>query len=132
MADLEIRNITHPEDPALKSVEKLFRDMYEHIKDKGLKTPLVSDGEKIWMKSVKKTLDRFGAVIVAEENGEVIGFVHGLIRFMPDFLGGEKMGFVTHQHIEPEHRNKGLGKKLMRKLEEWFFGKGIRQIELQA
>ncbi len=132
MSKIEIINITKADDPALVSVEELFVDMYRHISDKGLKTPLVEDGEKIWMRSVKKTLDRFGAVIVAKQQAEVIGFVHGLIRFMPDFLGGEKVGFVTHQHINPAHRGKGLGKELMKSLEEWFRSKGIRQVELQA
>jgi ribosomal protein S18 acetylase RimI-like enzyme len=129
---IELRNITDADDAALTRVEQLFLDMYEHISNKGLLTPLAKGGEKMWLKSVRKTLDRFGAIIVAEEDGNVVGFVHGIIRFLPDFLGGEKVGFVTHQHIEPEFRRHGLGKELMQALENWYASKGIRQVELQA
>lgn len=132
MDKIIIENITDPDDNRLVSVGKLFLEMYDHITDKGLMTPLVTGGEKIWMESVRKSLGRFGALIVATSGNEVVGFVHGMVRFLPDFMGGEKVGFVTHQHILDDYRGKGLGKELMEALEKWFSEKGIKQVELQA
>lgn len=132
MAQIELQEIIVADDPRLARVEQMFFDMYDHIRDKGLMTPLIEGGEKIWMNSVKKSLGRFGCLIIASDGEKVIGFVHGLIRFLPDFLGGEKVGFVTHQHIEPDYRGHGLGKRLMEALEQWYHSKGIRQVELQA
>lgn len=132
MNEIPIREVKDRNDKALDQVEDLFVEMYRHILDKGLKNPLVEGGERLWMDSVKKSLARFGALIVAEHEGKVVGFVHGLVRFLPDFLGGEKVGFVTHQHILKEFRGHGLGKELMESLEDWYRSKGIRQVELQA
>ena len=132
MNNLKIKHITDSDDKSLQQVEQLFVDMYEFIKDKGLKLQLVEGGEKLWINSVKKSMDRFAALIVAIENDRVVGFIHGVIRFAPDFLGGSKVGFVTHQHIVPECRGKGLGKKMMFALEDWFKSKNIKSVELQA
>ena len=126
--------IIEPEEKytELHQVEKLFVQMYEHMKDAGLKTPLIEGGEKLWRKSLEKTIGRFGKLILAVKGRDVIGFAHGIIKLSPDYLGGEKTGLITHVYVSPEERNTGVGGKMVNVLEKWFDDQNVQICELSV
>lgn len=130
MNDIQYKIITNPSDPMLSDVESMFRDLYDHLTGKGQMNPLVKEGEKMWIISIKNTLNKLGIIFVAVSGDEVIGFINGQIRFLPNFLGGEKTGFLAHQFMRKKYRGMGIGEKLLQHLEEWFVKKGIKQMEL--
>lgn len=130
MTEIEYKLVYDADDPVLDDVKKLFAELYDHLKDKGQQNPLVPDGDKKWIDSARKSLNRMGMIVVAIKGKKTIGFAHGTIRFLPDFLGGEKTAFIAHQYILPEFRGGGKGRKLYKLLEKWFISKGIKQIEL--
>lgn len=132
MDNLRIIQIKEPESKLLPQVERQFAAMYDHIKDKGLKLPLIEKGEKKWINSIKKTIGKYSGLFVAVDGEKVAGFVFGMIKFTPDYLGSQKVGFFTHQYIDPDYRGKGLGKKLFIALEKWFNEKNVISVEAQA
>lgn len=127
---LVYRQVVQADDPALDAVQGLFMELYEYVRDKGQQNHLVEGGEKLWIKSIKNSLNKLGALFIVQDADRVIGFIHGSIRFLPDFLGGERVGFVAHHYILPEYRGVKAGKNLLLKLENWFLSKKVKQVEV--
>lgn len=132
MSELKIIQIKETDIDFLSQVQKQFAAMYVHMKDKGLKLQLADEGEKKWIISIKKTLGRFSALFVVLDDKKVAGFVFGIIKFTPDYLGSKKIGSLTHQYLDPDYRGKGLGDKLLKALEKWFEEKNVSSVEVQA
>ena len=61
-----------------------------------------------------------------------MGFAYGAVRFLPDYLGSDKVGVITHIYVRESHRGSGIGGNMLDKLEIWFREKGVSSIELQV
>lgn len=125
-------HIQHPDDPAWEQVEGLLQAMYVSLETQGWKFPLTVEGARLWLKTVRNTAGKFGVMVVAKDNGRVVGFAHGMVKFLPDYLGGNPIGFVTHIFVEEDYRVTGTGKQLVEMLEEWFCQKKVHSVELQV
>lgn len=130
--NITIREIPHGDDPTLPKVEDLFCDMYAYMNDHGLRMELAEKGEQKWLDGIRKGLGRFGVLLVAEMEGEVLGFAHGSVRLTPDYLGNKKVGVITHIYVDGQYRGKGAGESLVKGLEKWFAGKDVHSVELQV
>ena len=115
-----------------QQVEVLFQKMYHYMDSRDLLLPLSQNGAELWTKQLKKSLGRLQALVVAQEADSIIGFGVGAIRLTPDYLGNKKVGFITHIFIAPEKRIHGIGKKVVKKLEEWFLENTVDSIELEV
>jgi GNAT superfamily N-acetyltransferase len=62
--------------------------------------------------------------LVAEEDGEMIGFLLGFISPQP-----EKVGFVHLVGIHPDHRRKGVGRALYATFTEQCIAAGCRRLK---
>ena len=132
MAEIIYRLISNSADPLLDQVKPLFSEMYRGMQLQGLKLPLSEKGADTWFDGVLNTLGRFGTFTVAVHDKKLIGFAHGAMKFLPDYLGGHKTGVVTHIFVKPGFRNRHIGQKLLRLLEEWFYEQKVFSIELQV
>ncbi|WP_019423292.1 GNAT family N-acetyltransferase [Paenibacillus sp. OSY-SE] len=118
--------------PLLEQTEILFVCMYKYMNEKGLLLPLVPGGEKMWSKSILPMLGKFGVVWIAHNGKESIGFAQGMIKVLPNYLGGKKVGIISHIFVNSDMRQYGIGSELVRKIEEWFVAKQVDSIELQV
>jgi len=130
--DIIIREISQASDPATNRVEEMFHDMYLYMNKHGLKLKLAEGGERKWLDGILKGLGRFGILLVASIDGEVVGFAHGGIRLAPDYLASKKLGVITHVFVEEEYRETGAGKQMVLMLESWFSQKEVDSVELQV
>ena len=124
-----------PSDKELLSqTEKLFDELYSYINnvEKELMLAPEKNAASLWLEGIKKTLGRFGQLVVAVENNKVLGFGYGLLRFTPDHLGEKKVGYITYFYVSPSTQKKGSGKKILQQLEHWFKEKKVHSIELQV
>jgi ribosomal protein S18 acetylase RimI-like enzyme len=82
-------------------------------------------GEDDSKDSIKLFLDKNpNSCFVAETNNEIIGTI---------MAGNDgRRGHVYHLTVEHEHRKKGIGRALLKKVEESLKGEGIRKIFLVA
>jgi ribosomal protein S18 acetylase RimI-like enzyme len=121
-----------PGHPLLDEVERYFREMYAGMSAQGLKIPLAADGEKLWRAGVERSLGRLGIVSVATYDGAPVGFGAGLIRFTPDYLGSQKVGYISHVYVAPGKRCGGIGRALVLTLERFFECHSVISVELQV
>jgi ribosomal protein S18 acetylase RimI-like enzyme len=113
-------------------VEQLFSRMYGYFMEHGALLPLADGGAGLWVESFRKTAGRFGILLLALLGDEPIGFASGSLRFLPSHLGGRQVGYITFVYVREENQGSGTGRRLVRKLEEWFGQKGVHSIELQV
>lgn len=132
MDKLHFKFVSDPTDPSLDRVRPLFSEMYRGMRAQGLMLPLSDDGADRWVNGLNTTLGRFAVLAVAEEEGKLIGFAHGALKFLPDYLGSLRTGTITHVFVRPLHRGQDIGSKLVVMLEEWFESKKVHSVELQV
>jgi len=132
MNDIIIKAVTEKDSDLLSQVEKQFVEMYDYFAQKGLNIPLIKNGEKLWLQSIMPTLNRINKLFVAVKNNTVIGFVFGYLRFTTDYLGSLKVGVISYIYVDPCIREKGVGRLLVKDLENWFISKEVHSIELQV
>ena len=132
MGDLNFIILDKPEARDWEVVGELFKRMYSRMDEMGLMLPLCTDGTEKWLKTARNTSGKYGLVILAKNGGKAIGFAHGMLKFLPDYLGGFAVGSITHVYVDDDARRAGIGKALVNQLENWFRIKKVHSIELQV
>lgn len=69
-------------------------------------------------------------IFVAEINGEVVGMC--TMQIMISTAKGREVCQVEDVVVDVEHRGKGIGSSLLRRVEEWAFTHGLGRIQLNA
>jgi GNAT superfamily N-acetyltransferase len=131
MDEFRIESVV-PKDPALDDVERLITEMYEYMQHHGLAVPLASNGTLKLRQAMERSLGHTGMLFVARGPDGVGGFCHGMLRLLPDYLGGGVVGLVNHTYVTRALRKHGLGTRLVSALHEWFISKNVSSIELQV
>ena len=123
------------EEKYLEDVKDLLVELEEYILeiDEDHLDQLHPDyREKMTELSLKKVKDNDGKVYLAVENDKAVGVIIGTIReYDPyDYLDYTcpKAGVIQELIISKNVRGKGLGKELMKKMEEYFQEKGCSHI----
>ena len=132
MGKLDYIRLEQPDDPDWNVVGELFTLMYGRMGEMGLMLPLSESGTEKWLKTTRNTSGKYGLVVLAKDEGKAVGFAHGLIKFLPDYLGGFAVGSITHVYVDDDARRLGIGKALVNILEDWFRMKKVHSIELQV
>lgn len=78
--------------------------------------------------------DKNSALFVAEKEGQIIGFVHILIREAQDIpiLVPRRYVYIGELVVKKEFRRSGVGRSLIEKTHQWALDKGITQVELNV
>jgi ribosomal protein S18 acetylase RimI-like enzyme len=84
---------------------------------------------------VRRLVDQIGdthtQVFVAEANGNVVGFVFGLIvDLLPEMFVQETGGFLADIYVDESVRRQGVGRRLVAALVNWFRSRGVSYLEL--
>jgi len=72
--------------------------------------------------------DSSSVSLIAQINGEIAGFIIGLIQH----IRGMKTGHIHTIDVAIKHRRKGVGIKLLKELEQIFVKEGVRVCYLEA
>ena len=76
--------------------------------------------------------DEKRVLVVAEVDGEVAGFVHGQLVGAPPPMQDRITGSITDVSVGFNYRGKGVGKKMMTPVLEWFTARGAAEVTLLA
>jgi GNAT superfamily N-acetyltransferase len=132
MIEIECIYLDSTDHPSWDEVEQMIGRMYESMDQMGLILPLAEEGAKKWVRTAQNTSGKFGIVVLAKVGDRAIGFAHGMLKFLPDYLGGYPVGTITHVFVDPDVRRGGIGRELVNELEEWFRMKKVHSVELQV
>lgn len=69
-------------------------------------------------------------VLVAEEDGQVVGYVLGMIvNITPQMFVPVQSGFLADIYVVEAYRKQGIGRQLVERLVIWFQSNGIKYFE---
>jgi hypothetical protein len=128
----EIVIITDPADPRLDQLLPMFEDLHGVMHRHGMLLQLAPGGAGIWLNGIRPGLERFHRMVIAEQDGNVVGFTTGSVKLAPEYLGGELIGHWTHLYVDHAHRLGGLARRMTVPLHEWFAAKQVKSIETQV
>ena len=69
-------------------------------------------------------------LLVAEENGKIIGYAIGELGSRPPVFKIRKIGFISDIFVEKEFRKLGIAKQFLLELNKWFKSKKLKHIEM--
>lgn len=72
------------------------------------------------------------SVMVAEIDGEVIGSGYALEKEAKDYEKHERYAYLGFMYVVPEHRGKGVNKKILEGLLEWARSRDLNEIRLEV
>ena len=71
-------------------------------------------------------------VIVAEVGSELIGSGYARIDISEKYLKHKEHSYLGFMYVVPEHRGKGINKKIVSALEAWSISKGVTEMQLEV
>jgi ribosomal protein S18 acetylase RimI-like enzyme len=90
-------------------------------------------GDAHWAEAVSAWIqDGDNYVLVAEAEGQIVGYIVGMMRENPPVLLPVLYGFVSDICVSPEWRQRGVGRQMFAALREWFRRQGADHIELRV
>ncbi|HEV57741.1 MAG TPA: GNAT family N-acetyltransferase [Phycisphaerales bacterium] len=69
-------------------------------------------------------------VLVAEADGQVVGYLQGSIETCPPILATQRYGNVHDMAVTAAYRRRGVGRKLVRQALAWFRSQGVTRFEV--
>lgn len=133
MSDLRVIRLERADPELLDQVEALFAELYRVMDDNGNLMPLRPGGEKLWRRSIERTLGRVGLIAVGlTPENRVVGFLYATVVLLPEYLEGARAGRIQAIFITPEARGQGMARRLFDVVEPWLFGLGVTSLEVQT
>jgi ribosomal protein S18 acetylase RimI-like enzyme len=92
---------------------------------------ITEEGKALVKQKVENALVGINSqVLVAEMNGEVIGFIHGEVSRRTDYLP-KSVGAISTIYVVKKLRRKGVGARLVNELFEFFNSERVEHVTLR-
>jgi len=127
---LEIRKGTTNDVSAIVPLWVGFMDFHAELDPMFTRLP---EGVDNWTRYItEKLTDEDFAVFVAGEDGTLIGYTVVFLKEYPPIWTVKGCGFIDEMFVDPEHRGRGVGRKLYQSAEDWLRNKGAPHLELKV
>jgi len=91
------------------------------------------DGRELFRQWMGESLAEEKRVLfVATERAQVMGFAHGMLTNSPPPMRDRCIGSVTDLVVGASHRRRGIGRRLVEAVQDWFQRQGAVEIRLTA
>ncbi len=113
-----------------ESIVDLWEEMMNFHIQKSSIYDIKPDARQIYEFYLKKILkNRDSIVLVCEIENKIVGYLMAEESQLPPVYKEDKVGTIVELCITEKHRNKGIGEKLVEKIEKWFVSKDIYTVE---
>jgi GNAT superfamily N-acetyltransferase len=75
---------------------------------------------------------RDAEVLVAELNSEIVGSGYARIERSDPYVKHVEHSYLGFMYVVPEHRGKGINKKIIEALEAWSRAQGVTEMQLEV
>ncbi len=134
MTDLPKATIRPAVEADLDAIVELWFELMEHhrqINDRFWQpAPDAAEKMRAWLG--EEVRDPARCLLVAELQGQVVGFIHGQMSGGPPPVAPRRDGEITDLYVVPAFRRQGLARALVEALSGWFGGQGAEKIVLSA
>ncbi|MDQ7025975.1 MAG: GNAT family N-acetyltransferase [Anaerolineae bacterium] len=116
-------------------ISELWLDLVNYHRDLDANMPTAAqDGHLRYAQRIRYSLnDLYQRVLVAEENGDLLGYATGMIiDIVPEMFLEERAGLIGDIYVLPTQRGKGVGTALMQVMKGWFNLRGVTHYELSV
>jgi GNAT superfamily N-acetyltransferase len=103
-----------------------LKRLYPMIKYKDYDKHLQEDLRQYMKLDPKKA-----AIFVAEDNGNLIGYIYGRVEKKPKMVL-DMIGTIEDYFVEKPYRGKGISKKLWKRMMKWFREKKCSRLDIQT
>ncbi len=125
---IDIRDATVDD---LDSVVDLWGMLARHHEDISNDFTLAWNGKRKWAKYLENKFDEISTkLVVAEEDGKVVGFMLCLLSPNTPVFKERKIGVISDVFVLEERRRKGVAKKMLDVAVKWFKKNKVRSVRL--
>lgn len=114
----------------IKDIDKIAEHWYKEDKLESTLEPMYKlrkNAKKIIIKELKKKFKKKDFIVfVAEDSKKIIGSFIAWIEKAYELWTMDKMGHLAVAYVEPNYRKKGITRKLLREVINWFKSKDIK------
>jgi len=92
---------------------------------------LAWDGKRKWARYLEERFSEISTkLIVAEEEGEIVGFMLCLLSPNTPVFKDRKIGVISDVYVLEERRRKGVTKSMLNRAIKWFEKNKVRSVQL--
>jgi len=127
-----IRPVEPRDAAAIARLWQLLTD-YHVALDPRLPGATEGAAERYAARLIERRNDPSTLTLVAEVDGEVVGYVLGaIVDLHPDLFERVDAGFIADIFVDPAWRGRGIARELVTTLNRWFARRGVDRVELQV
>jgi ribosomal protein S18 acetylase RimI-like enzyme len=121
---LKIREYVASDRAHIVGCMEELQDYLVNVDEMKFTRRMLEYGERFTEKLLQEVRDKKGRIYVAESQGKIVGFIAGIVYEWSTEVLLEciplKSGRILELFVDSKHRRQGIGKMLMRKMEEYF------------
>jgi GNAT superfamily N-acetyltransferase len=122
-----------PRDATQQDVDRVVELWAEHVDFHAQCDPrfLRTEGSEVGFAQHLRTklAESDYLLLVAEIDGEVVGFLNGELSAYPPCFAHHAHGFIDNLAVSPQRQRAGVGTALLEKAMAWFSAKGVSTVE---
>lgn len=117
----------------LASVDDLWELLAEHHESLSDGFSLASDSKRKWSRYLREKFSEISTkLVVAEEEGKMVGFMLCLLEPNLPVYKERKIGVISDVYVREERRMKGLARKMLDFAAKWFRKNKVRTVRLNV
>jgi len=127
---IEIRDATEED---LEGIVELWEMLVEQHRTYSDHFAIARDGRRKWARYLRqKFTERSTKLIVAEEKGELVGFMMCLLSPQESIFAEKATGVVSDAFVRKERRKKGVMKEMLRMALRWFDKNKMKSVQVSV
>ncbi len=119
-------DIREAEERDLLNMSVLWSDLAEMHQEIMKEYTLADNARQEWIKFMEESMEKNNIIsFVAEEKGEIIGFISVSLRRRARIFKLKNIGAIMDLTVKKERRHEGIGRSLVLRAESWIRERGF-------